>query len=85
MSALPVRYEALVVGDIALSEDGPTFPYDLRWPRTRGAFPLSLRMPLDAGPFASATLLPRLANLLPEEGNLLAIGRNLGRSPEELG
>lgn len=85
MSALPVRYEALVVGDIALSEDGPTFPYDPRWPRTRGAFPLSLRMPLDAGPFASATLLPWLANLLPEEGNLLAIGRNLGLSPQELG
>ncbi|MBF0304206.1 MAG: HipA N-terminal domain-containing protein [Alphaproteobacteria bacterium] len=35
------------VGDIALSEDGPTFTYDPRWPRTRGAFPLSLRMPLD--------------------------------------
>jgi serine/threonine-protein kinase HipA len=41
-------------------------------------------MPLQGGPFAPATLLPWLANLLPEEGNLILIGRNLGVSPQDV-
>ena len=83
MTTLPVHYESFLVGTITLAEDGPSFAYDPRWPKTRGAFPVSLGMPLDGGPFASGTLLPWLANLLPEEGNLLAIGRNLGVSPQD--
>ncbi|NYZ13626.1 type II toxin-antitoxin system HipA family toxin [Azospirillum sp. RWY-5-1] len=84
MNTLPVQYGPLVVGEITLSEDGPTFAYDRRWPNTRGAFPVSLGMPLGAGPFRPEILVPWLANLLPEEANLLAVGRNLGVSPQDV-
>jgi serine/threonine-protein kinase HipA len=83
LTTLPIHYESFLVGNITPAEDGPSFAYDPRWPKTRGAFPVSLGMPLDGGPFGSGTLLPWLANLLPEEGNLLAIGRNLGVSPQD--
>lgn len=68
MTTLPIHYESFLVGNITLAEDGPSFAYDPRWPKTRGAFPVSLGMPLDPSPFASGTLLPWLANLLPGHG-----------------
>jgi len=83
VNTLPICYENLVVGTIAFAGDGPSFAYDPRWPKTRGAFPVSLGMPLGKGPFGPGTLLPWLANLPPEEGNLLAVGRNLGVSPRD--
>jgi HipA-like protein len=49
VSTLPVCYENLIVGNIALGADGPIFAYDPRWSRTRNAFPMSLGMPLDSG------------------------------------
>lgn len=56
MSTLPVHYEHLVIGEITLAEEGPSFAYDPRWKKTRGAFPVSLTMPLDRGPFGPVTL-----------------------------
>lgn len=84
MSTLPVHYEHLVIGEITLAEEGPSFAYDPRWKKTRGAFPVSLTMPLDRGPFGPDILMPWLANLLPEDANLLAVGRNLGVSPQDV-
>lgn len=84
MSTLPVHYEHLVIGEIALAEEGPSFAYDPRWQNTRGAFPVSLGMPLGGGTFGPAILMPWLANLLPEDANLLAVGRNLGISPQDV-
>jgi len=84
LSTLPVYYEHLVIGTVTGAEDGPSFAYDPRWPKTRGAFPVSLRMPLDGGPFGPEILMPWLANLLPEDANLLAVGRNLGVSPQDV-
>ncbi|EWY40767.1 hypothetical protein N825_33095 [Skermanella stibiiresistens SB22] len=73
MSTLPIHYEHLVIGEITLSKEGPSFAYDPRWPHTRGAFPVSLGMPLGGGPFGSESLTPWLANLLPEDANLLTV------------
>ena len=84
MSTLPVHYEHLVIGVITLAEEGPSFAYDIRWQNTRGAFPVSLGMPLGGGPFGPEVLMPWLANLLPEDANLLAVGRNLGVSPQDV-
>lgn len=84
MSTLLVHYEHLVIGEIMLAEEGPSFAYDTRWPKTRGAFPVSLTMPLGRGPFGPEILMPWLANLLPEDANLLAVGRNLGISPQDV-
>ncbi|WP_431857786.1 type II toxin-antitoxin system HipA family toxin [Azospirillum sp.] len=84
MSTLPVFYEHLPVGTVALGADGPSFAYDPRWRRTRGAFPVSLTMPLDRGPFGPDVLMPWLANLLPEDAALLAVGRTLGVAPQDV-
>lgn len=84
MSTLPVFYEDRVVGSIVIDEAGPSFAYDPRWETTRGAFPVSLRMPIGGGPFGPGTLLPWLANLLPEDANLVAIGRTLGIAPQDV-
>ncbi|UEM07962.1 HipA N-terminal domain-containing protein (plasmid) [Skermanella rosea] len=57
MSTLPVYYEHLVVGEITLAGEGPAFAYDPRWPKTRGAFPVSLGMPLGGGAFGPEALV----------------------------
>jgi serine/threonine-protein kinase HipA len=79
VTTIPVRYETALVGRIALGESGPSFAYDERWVQTRGAFPISLRMPIAAGlDHGPEVLLPWLANLLPESEQLAVVGRNLG-------
>lgn len=84
MNTLPVHYEHLAIGTVTLAEDGPSFAYDPRWPKTRGAFPVSLGMPLGGGPFGPEIVMPCFANLLPEDANLLTIGRNLGVAPQDV-
>lgn len=83
LNTIPVYYETACVGTITVDEDGPSFVYDPGWANVRGAFPVSLRIPLgnDAPP---EILLPWLMNLLPEGAPLLAIGRTLGTSPEDV-
>ena len=84
MSALPVFYEARTVGSIEVGADGPTFLYDPEWLRTRGAFPLSILMPLSTRPVKPALFLPWAANLLPEGAQLRTVGLTIGASPDDV-
>lgn len=76
---LPVYYEQTSVGRIEVDERGPNFSYDPSWPSTRGAFPISTRMPF-SGESDSAFLTAWLANILPESDQLEAVLANLGAS-----
>ena len=76
---IPVWFDTLHVGDIAVADDGTLgFSYSRKWLATRDAFPLSLTLPLKAGTYGSAVISPWLANLLPEEEQLLVLTRSLG-------
>lgn len=78
-SAVPVWFDTLHVGDVDVAEDGAlSFSYDEKWLATRGAFPLSLTLPLEAVPYPSHVISPWLANLLPEEEQLAVLTRSLG-------
>ena len=83
MSELGVFYETRTVGRIEVGAAGPTFVYDPGWLSTRGAFPLSIRMPLSALPFGPEVFSPWATNLLPEGRALTAIGARLGTSVED--
>ncbi len=84
MSELPVYYETRTVGMIEIGADGPAFVYDPAWLRTKGAFPLSILMPLSTRPVRPDVFLPWAANLLPEGSQLKAIGSTLGAAPEDV-
>lgn len=76
---ITVFYERFALGSIHLSARGELFfEYDPRWLETRGNFPLSVTLPLQPGPFADEVITPWLANLLPEEEQLVALSRALG-------
>lgn len=78
---VPVYYEELRVGVISVGEGGALrFAYDPRWRATRGAFPLSVTMPLTQESWPDAVVAPWIANLLPEERQLTALARSLGLS-----
>ncbi len=83
MAELPVFYETRRVGTIETHEDGPSFVYDPEWLRTRGAFPLSILMPLSPRRTPPRVFEPWAANLLPEASQLRTIGRRLGAAPED--
>ncbi len=82
--SIPVWYEALRVGTIEPSSDGPAFRYDASWLRLNGAFPVSVRIPLGSDPVPPTVLLPWLQNLLPESGALTTVGRIVGSAPEDV-
>jgi serine/threonine-protein kinase HipA len=82
--SIPVFYETVPVGMIDVTEDGPAFTYDPAWPSVRGAFPVSLRIPLAAKEAPPSVMVPWLMNLLPEGAPLLAVGRNLGMAPQDV-
>jgi serine/threonine-protein kinase HipA len=84
MAELPVYYEKRVVGTIEVHADGPAFVYSPEWLQTRGAFPLSLLMPLSPRRTPPRIFLPWAANLLPEASQLRAIGMKLGAAPEDV-
>ncbi len=79
----PVYFEQFLVGKIHVSETGPSFTYEPRWLDTNNAFPVSLTIPIEAGSFGPDIISPWLINLLPEEQNLVTIGKNLGVSPQD--
>ncbi len=83
MAELPVFYETRRVGTIETHEDGPSFVYDPEWLRTRGAFPLSILMPLSPRRTPPRVFEPWAANLLPEASQLQVVGRRLGAAPED--
>ena len=76
---VPIWFDNLRVGEVAVGEEGSlTFTYAEKWLATRGAFPLSLTLPLETRTFGSETISPWLANLLPEERQLAILTRTLG-------
>jgi len=83
MAELPVFYETRRVGTIKDHADGPSFVYEPEWLRTRGAFPLSILMPLSPRRTSPAVFEPWAANLLPEASQLRMVGRRLGAAPED--
>ncbi len=77
MASLPVYFEQRLVGTISVDKNGPGFTYEPGWIELRGSFPISITMPLKAGPIASDTFLPWAANLLPESEQLRTLGQLL--------
>ena len=84
MSRLPIYYETRTVGEIDVSAEGPAFTYDPGWLKTRGAFPISVLMPLATPRIPSEIFLPWAANLLPEASQLRTVGLRLGAAPEDV-
>lgn len=84
MDELNVFYESRIVGTISVHADGPSFTYAPQWLSTRGAFPVSLLMPLSPRRVPPKLFLPWAANLLPESTQLRAIGLQLGAAPEDV-
>ena len=81
IDSVEVFYEQFVVGVISIHDTGAlSFAYDPRWLDTDGAFPLSVTLPLSSNEFPDAAIMPWLANLLPEEQQLLTLSRALGLS-----
>jgi serine/threonine-protein kinase HipA len=83
VTELPVFYEMRRVGTIEQHQDGPSFVYDSAWLQTRGAFPLSILMPLSPRRTPPHVFEPWAANLLPEASQLRTVGRRLGAAPED--
>lgn len=81
MADLPVYYETRRVGTIEQHQDGASFVYDPAWLQTRGAFPLSIVMPLSPRRVPPRVFVPWAANLLPEAMQLRTVGRRLGAAP----
>jgi serine/threonine-protein kinase HipA len=84
VTALPVFYETRRVGSIEVQAEGPSFVYEPAWLTTRGAFPLSLLIPLSTQPSRPAVFLPWAMNLLPEGSQLRTIGTALGAAPDDV-
>lgn len=76
-----IFYEQFSVGKINVHDDGTlSFSYDPRWLATKSSFPLSVTMPLTEREYPDQIVTPWLANLLPEEQQLLTLSRALGLS-----
>ena len=84
MASLPVYFEQRLVGTISVDRSGPGFTYASGWIGLRGAFPISVTMPLKSERFASDTFLPWAANLLPESEQLRTLGQLLGMARSDV-
>ena len=84
MNSLPVYFEQRLVGAIDVDRHGPTFTYDPKWIALRGAFPVSLTMPLRPERIPPETFLPWAANLLPESEQLRTLGQLLGMARSDV-
>src|SRR5215472_12023889 len=84
MASLPVYFEQRLVGAIHVDRDGPSFSYASGWIGLKGAFPISLTMPLKSERFASDIFLPWAANLLPESEQLRTLGQLLGMARSDV-
>src|SRR5262245_11748804 len=81
---LPVFFEQRLVGTILVDKEGPSFTYDTDWTRLRGAFPISITMPLESARVAPQNFLPWAANLLPENEQLATLGQLLGMAASDV-
>ena len=77
-----IYYEAIPVARLD-DRDGVTLTYDPSWIQRTAAFPVSLTMPLNGGPYGSNRIVPWLANLLPET-HLTELGLQLKVSPQDV-
>jgi len=84
MADLRVFQGETVVADIEVGETGLTLRYDPAWRARRGAFPVSLSMPLAQSEHGPEHLAPWLMNLLPEGEPLRTMGRLLGVALDDL-
>lgn len=84
MASVPVYFEQRRVGTIEIDKAGPSFSYDPAWIALRGAFPISVTMPLSTERIASDVFLPWAANLLPESEQLRTLGQLLGMSRSDV-
>jgi serine/threonine-protein kinase HipA len=84
MASLPVYFEQRPIGTIHVDTSGPTFTYAPGWIGLRGAFPISLTMPLRPGHFTTDIFLPWAANLLPESEQLQTLGQLLGMARSDV-
>ena len=84
MASLPVYFEQRLVGTIHVDRGGPSFTYASGWIGLKGAFPISLTMPLKSERFAPGIFLPWAANLLPESEQLRTIGQLLGMARSDV-
>lgn len=81
---IPVFYETMRVGTINPASATSAFVYDDDWLETRGAFPVSLTVPLGRAPVSASVILTWLSNLLPEGGALEALSRRFGASRDDV-
>src|ERR1700726_3270147 len=84
MVNLPVYFEQRLVGAVDVDKSGPGFTYDPDWVALRGAFPISITMPLKSERFAPDIFLPWSANLLPESEQLRTLGQLLGMARSDV-
>jgi serine/threonine-protein kinase HipA len=84
MASLPVYFEQRLIGTIHVDRSGPSFTYASGWIGLRGAFPISITMPLRSERFAPDTFLPWAANLLPESEQLRTLGQLLGMARSDV-
>ena len=84
MGHLPVYFEQRRVGTIDVGKSGPDFTYDPDWIGLRGAFPISITMPLKSERIAPDIFLPWAANLLPESEQLRTLGQLLGMARSDV-
>jgi serine/threonine-protein kinase HipA len=84
MASLPVYFEQRLVGTIHVDRSGPSFTYAPSWIGLRGAFPISLTMPLKSERVAAEDFLPWAANLLPESEQLRTLGQLLGMARSDV-
>jgi len=82
--SMTISFEGTPVARVGVDQDGPRITYVDGWPRTPGAFPISLTMPLAAEPYGPETAVPWLMNLLPEGEPLRAMTRALGVSRDDI-
>ncbi|MGC2074933.1 MAG: type II toxin-antitoxin system HipA family toxin [Xanthobacteraceae bacterium] len=84
MASLPVYFEQRLVGTVTVDSGGPSFTYASGWLGLKGAFPISITMPLKSERFTSDTFLPWAANLLPESEQLRTLGQLLGMARSDV-
>src|SRR5215472_1402926 len=84
MASLPVYFEQRIIGTIHVDRNGPSFTYAGGWIGLKGAFPISVTMPLKLERIASDVFLPWAANLLPENEQLRTLGQLLGMARSDV-
>lgn len=73
-----------LVAEIDVGEAPLVLRYEPAWVTSRGAFPISLTMPLNRPEHTADVVLPWLMNLLPEGEPLRAMTRAMGVSPDDV-